>query len=70
MRRVLLVLALIAGVACSKKTDAPASGPAPEPLKTSAGPLRVGVTLHPYYSWTANVIAGVPGAEEIGRAHV
>ena len=26
-------------------------------------PLKVGVTLHPYYSWTANVIAGVEGAE-------
>ena len=29
------------------------------------GPLRIGVTLHPYYSWTANVIAGVPGAEVV-----
>ncbi len=66
MRHVVFVLALIAGVACSKKTDAPA--PAPEPIKTSpvaSGPLRVGVTLHPYYSWTANVIAGVPGAEVV-----
>lgn len=27
--------------------------------------LRIGVTLHPYYSWTANVIAGVAGAEVI-----
>ncbi len=24
----------------------------------SAPPLKVGVTLHPYYSWTANVVAG------------
>ena len=63
MRHVVLMLALIAGVACSKKTDAPA--PAPEPIKTASGPLRVGVTLHPYYSWTANVIAGVPGAEVV-----
>jgi len=29
------------------------------------GPLRIGVTLHPYYSWTANVIAGVAGAEVV-----
>jgi zinc transport system substrate-binding protein len=25
-----------------------------------AAPLTVGVTLHPYYSWTANVTAGLP----------
>jgi zinc transport system substrate-binding protein len=27
--------------------------------------LRIGVTLHPYYSWTANIIAGIPGAEVV-----
>lgn len=26
----------------------------------AAAPLRVGVTLHPYYSWTARVTAGLP----------
>lgn len=26
----------------------------------AAPPLKVGVTLHPYYSWTANVAAGLP----------
>src|SRR5438552_1307591 len=26
-------------------------------------PLRIGVTLHPYYSWTPNVVAGLPGIE-------
>jgi zinc transport system substrate-binding protein len=26
-------------------------------------PIRIGVTLHPYYSWTANVVAGLPGYE-------
>jgi len=31
----------------------------------TAGPLRIGVTLHPYYSWTANVVAGVTGAEVV-----
>lgn len=26
-------------------------------------PLRIGVTLHPYYSWTANVVGTLPGYE-------
>jgi len=26
-------------------------------------PLKIGVTLHPYYSWTANVVGGLPGYE-------
>jgi zinc transport system substrate-binding protein len=26
----------------------------------AASPLTVGVTLHPYFSWTANVVAGLP----------
>ncbi|HXJ35099.1 MAG TPA: zinc ABC transporter substrate-binding protein [Candidatus Eisenbacteria bacterium] len=28
------------------------------PQARAAAPLKVGVTLHPYYSWTANVIRG------------
>jgi zinc transport system substrate-binding protein len=28
------------------------------PAGKAPAPLRVGVTLHPYYSWTANVVAG------------
>jgi zinc transport system substrate-binding protein len=28
-----------------------------------AGPLRIGVTLHPYYSWAANVVGNLPGYE-------
>jgi zinc transport system substrate-binding protein len=31
---------------------------APAPAK-----LRIGVTLHPYYSWTANVVGNLPGIE-------
>ena len=27
-------------------------------LTAAAAPLKVGVTLHPYYSWTANVVEG------------
>jgi zinc transport system substrate-binding protein len=26
-------------------------------------PLRIGVTLHPYYSWTSNVVGDLPGYE-------
>ncbi len=28
-----------------------------------SGSLRIGVTLHPYYSWTANVVGNLPGYE-------
>lgn len=28
-----------------------------------AAPLKIGVTLHPYYSWTANVVGKLPGYE-------
>src|ERR1700691_4604131 len=62
MRSWMLVVLLL-GLACSKKAD-PEPVPA-TPVVVKAGPLRVGVTLHPYYSWTANVIAGVPGAEVV-----
>ncbi|MFN8548767.1 MAG: zinc ABC transporter substrate-binding protein [Candidatus Eisenbacteria bacterium] len=34
--------------------------------KAQATPLKIGVTLHPYYSWTANVVAGVPEVEVRG----
>lgn len=29
----------------------------------SAAPLKIGVTLHPYYSWAANVVGKLPGYE-------
>jgi zinc transport system substrate-binding protein len=32
-----------------------------QPRQVSA--LKIGVTLHPYYSWTANVIGNLPGYE-------
>jgi zinc transport system substrate-binding protein len=35
---------------------------AQQPPKPTA-PLRIGVTLHPYYSWTANVVGNLPGYE-------
>jgi zinc transport system substrate-binding protein len=28
-----------------------------------SAPLKIGVTLHPYYSWTANVVGNLPGYE-------
>jgi zinc transport system substrate-binding protein len=33
-----------------------------QPAKPAA-PLRIGVTLHPYYSWAANVVGNLPGYE-------
>src|SRR5215510_10848211 len=29
----------------------------------STRPLKIGVTLHPYYSWTKNVVGDLPGYE-------
>ena len=63
MRFTWLVILLV--VACgSGKTDKP--GPAPEPVATAgSGTLRIGVTLHPYYSWVANIVANVPDVEVV-----
>ena len=63
----LTILLLVAGFGCNKTSqDKPAPAPtATKPAPAGSGPLKVGVTLHPYYSWTANVIAGVPGAEVV-----
>ena len=30
------------------------------PALAETTPLKVGVTLHPYYSWTANIVQGTP----------
>jgi zinc transport system substrate-binding protein len=61
-----LVVCVLVLFACGKSSDKPAPAPtaAPAPVAGS-GPLRVGVTLHPYYSWVANVVANVPGAEVV-----
>lgn len=74
----LAALTLAFGGACQKKQDAPAGEPAPTTAPPSAGsaappakpdpttgPLRIGVTLHPYYSWTAGIVAGIPDVEVI-----
>ena len=52
-RRTLLTAALAAPLALAL---AGASSPAPQPA--GRRPLRVGVTLHPYFSWAQNVTAG------------
>jgi zinc transport system substrate-binding protein len=65
MRRLWLLLlgawlALFAA-ACTPAGERPGNekeGPAP-----SRGPLKVGVTLHPYYAWTKNVAGDEPDVE-------
>lgn len=75
---VLAVLALACTPAPEKPGDRPASSataateraalppaaPAPSlaPLDPTR-PLRVGITLHPYYAWTKNVVGDAPGVE-------
>jgi zinc transport system substrate-binding protein len=47
------VLAVVLGAYAPHAADVPTPGrPAPAPA------LKVGVTLHPYFSWTQNVVAG------------
>lgn len=64
MRMLLLSLMF---VACSSKSAEPPP-PTPTPTKQpdpkpADGPLKIGATLHPYFAWTSNVVAGVPGME-------
>lgn len=40
-----------------------ALAPAHAQTAKPAAPLKIGVTLHPYYSWTANVVGNLPGYE-------
>ncbi|MEO8840461.1 MAG: zinc ABC transporter substrate-binding protein [Kofleriaceae bacterium] len=64
MRHLAIVFLML--FACSNKAEQqPAPAPTPTPAPAPSAPLRVGVTLHPYYSWTANVIAGVPNTEVV-----
>ena len=72
MRHLTIVLAVVLGFACAKKAkeEPPAATPAPvnaeaTPKPPAAGQLKIGVTLHPYYSWTSNVVANVPGVEVV-----
>lgn len=54
MAKVMVVLAL--ALACSADAGAQPGGAPPRPL-------RIGVTLHPYFSWARNVIGSLPGYE-------
>jgi zinc transport system substrate-binding protein len=51
LRSVVLVLSLLVATAAHAQTAKP------------GGPLKIGVTLHPYYSWTANVVGNLAGYE-------
>jgi zinc transport system substrate-binding protein len=66
---VIALVALLSG-ACKPERSAPkadvivasTSEPALHPLDASK-PFKIGVTLHPYYSWTKNVVGDAPGVE-------
>src|ERR1035437_9710282 len=49
----------IASLVCTAMVGAAA------PLRAAQAsqPLKIGVTLHPYYSWTKNVVGTLPGYE-------
>jgi zinc transport system substrate-binding protein len=52
-------LALVfAGLACLGLAS-----PTAAPAEQTAAPLKIGVTLHPYYSWATNVVGTLPGYE-------
>jgi zinc transport system substrate-binding protein len=57
------LLGVLSALFCFQILDSsfqiPVSAQGPKP----AAPLRIGVTLHPYYSWTANVVGNLPGYE-------
>jgi len=38
-------------------------GPDSATAQSTVRPLKIGVTLHPYYSWTKNVVGDLPGYE-------
>jgi zinc transport system substrate-binding protein len=53
-RSTVLTLGLLAALAAAAHAaPAPAAG----------RPLKIGVTLHPYYSWTRNIVGDLPGIE-------
>jgi zinc transport system substrate-binding protein len=57
-----LLLILLAACGPAKKGDPAPTTSASAPL-APARPLAVGVTLHPYYSWTKSVVGDAPGVE-------
>ena len=55
-RRSVALRGLLAAFACATAIAAPVSAQTPPTLK-------IGVTLHPYFSWTRNVVGNLPGYE-------
>lgn len=49
-------------IASGRASSSSSSSPSIRPVDP-ARPLRVGVTLHPYYAWTASVVAETSGVE-------
>jgi len=64
-RSFLCILALVIAACGHGSGTGSGSGSGSGSTTPTAGPLRIGVTLHPYYSWTANVVAGIAGAEVV-----
>lgn len=60
MSRTVAIVALLFSVAASGSARAQTRGKAPA-AAAPAGTLKIGVTLHPYFSWTRNVIGALPG---------
>ncbi len=42
------------------------AGVAQAAVPSAARTLKIGVTLHPYYSWTRNIVGNIPGVEVRG----
>jgi zinc transport system substrate-binding protein len=61
--RLLGALAALAGPAMLVLAGRAAAAPAPAAGAAKRAPLVIGVTLHPYYSWTRNVVGDLPGFE-------
>jgi zinc transport system substrate-binding protein len=55
-RRVILALTLILSISGTRTTGAATVEPGPTGTTKARPELRVGVTLHPYYSWAKNVV--------------
>jgi len=55
-RKSVVLRGLLAAFACAMAIAAPVSAQTPPTLK-------IGVTLHPYFSWTRNVVGNLPGYE-------
>src|SRR4051794_27148464 len=61
-RTVPIVLAMVAAAVLAGGASASAQS-RPAAVTPPAATLKIGVTLHPYYSWTKNIIGTLPGYE-------